>query len=55
MNNERWTIVDRLLGAALERAPDERAAFLGEVCADDETLRREVESLLDDASRGWST
>ena len=30
----------------MERAPDERAAFLAEVCADDENLRREVESLL---------
>ena len=26
MNDERWTIVDRLLGAALEREPQERAA-----------------------------
>src|SRR5262249_22326840 len=36
----------RLLGAALERAPNERAAFLNEACTGDETLRREVESLL---------
>ena len=43
---ERWQEVDRLVQAAMERAPDERAAFLAEVCADDDDLRREVESLL---------
>ena len=46
MKGGRWTIVDRLLGAALEREPHERAAFLGGACGDDEKLRREVESLL---------
>ena len=51
MSDERWTIVDRLFDAALEREPHERAAFLDEACADDEALRREVESLLAHASR----
>ena len=51
MNDERWATVDRSVGAALERAPHERAAFLREACADDEPLRREVESLLAHASR----
>ena len=46
MNDERWTIVDRLFDAALARDPHERAAFLDEACAHDEALRREVESLL---------
>ena len=50
MSDERWTIVDRLFDAALEREPHERAAFLDEACADDETLRREIESLLAHAS-----
>ena len=50
MSDERWTIVDRLFDAALEREPHERAAFLDEACADDEALRREVESLLAHAS-----
>ena len=52
MNDERWTIVDRLLGAALEREPQERAAYLREACGDDEALRREVESLVAHASSG---
>ena len=46
MNDPRWTTVDGLLEAALERDPQERAAFLREACAGSETLRREVESLL---------
>jgi len=51
MDDERWTIVDRLFDAALEREPHERAAFLDEACAHDEALRREVESLLAHESR----
>jgi len=51
MSDERWTIVDRLLDAALEREPPERSAFLDDACADDEALRREVESLLAHRSR----
>jgi hypothetical protein len=54
MNDDRWTIVDRLLGAALEREPHERAAFLSEACGDDEALRRDVESLIMHASSGVS-
>ena len=50
MSDERWTIADRLFDAALEREPHERAAFLDEACADDEALRREIESLLAHAS-----
>src|SRR5262249_50119399 len=50
MNDERWTIVDRLLGEALDRRPHERAAFLREACANDEALRQEVEALLTHAT-----
>jgi serine/threonine protein kinase/Tol biopolymer transport system component len=44
--NERWNEVEAILRAALTRSPDERAAFVGELCADDSELREEVESLL---------
>src|SRR6266545_2299529 len=47
MTNERWTAVDRLFDAALERKPHERAAFVREACAGDEELQRAVESLLE--------
>ena len=50
MNDPRWTTVDGLFEAALERNPDERPAFLREACAGNETLRQEVESLLAHAS-----
>ncbi len=46
MQPERWDKVDDLFGAALERAPHERATFLARACAGDETLRVEVETLL---------
>jgi eukaryotic-like serine/threonine-protein kinase len=46
MKPERWRQVERLYYAALEREPDERAAFLGSACAGDESLRREVASLV---------
>src|SRR3984893_12079522 len=43
---ERWQRVKELFEAALERAPEERAAFLNQACSDDEVVRRELESLL---------
>ena len=47
MERERWQQIDHLLEAALEREPNERAAFLDEACAGDEVLRKEVESLIE--------
>ena len=46
MTGERWQRIKAILQAALERAPEERTAFVAEACADDGTLRLEVESLL---------
>src|SRR5262245_52574024 len=46
MNSERWQHIESLFHAALERAPEERLAFLAEACAGDEHLRGEVESLI---------
>jgi serine/threonine-protein kinase len=46
MTPERWQQVERVLRAALEREPAERAALLDIACADDPGLREEVESLL---------
>lgn len=36
--------IERILAAARERKPFERAAFLDEACAGDEQLRKEVEA-----------
>jgi uncharacterized RDD family membrane protein YckC len=46
MKSERWQQISHLYDAALERSVAERAAFVREACADDDELRREVESLL---------
>jgi serine/threonine-protein kinase len=46
MTPEKWKQVTKLLEAALELAPGERAAFLGEACQEDPSLRGEVEALL---------
>jgi serine/threonine protein kinase/Tol biopolymer transport system component len=46
MDPERWQRVARLYESALEREPAARAAFLLDATGGDDTLRREVESLL---------
>ena len=46
MTPERWHKIRELFKSALERAPDERKAFLDQACAGDEELRKEVESLI---------
>ena len=55
MNPERWQQIEKLYHAALEREPDQRAAFLAEACPGDEDLRREVAALLahDDPGAGF--
>ena len=54
MNPERWQQASRILESVLERAADQRAAYLDEVCANDDGLRREVESLLAASERAGS-
>jgi serine/threonine protein kinase/tetratricopeptide (TPR) repeat protein len=51
MKPERWQQIDSLLDAALERSPEQRAAFLDHACAGDSALRKEVESLLEHDER----
>lgn len=46
MDPERWSKIERIYHAALERDKAERVAFLVDSCEGDESLRREVESLL---------
>ena len=43
---DHWTTVKRIHQSALDRDPSERAAFVDESCGGDETLLREVQSLL---------
>lgn len=46
METERWKKIELLFESALERDPAERAAYLDQACAGDQTLKRDVESLL---------
>ncbi len=46
MKPERWQRIEHLYHAALERDAAQRTSFLIEACADDTTLRSEVEVLL---------
>ena len=46
MKSERWEEVEAVFEAALQRPPEERAAFLECACQDDSSLRSQVETLL---------
>ncbi len=46
MDSERWKQVDDILQSVMDCPPEERDAFLRQACAGDETLEREVRSLL---------
>jgi serine/threonine protein kinase len=46
MNPERWQQIEDLFQAALEHEPQQRAVFLTEACSGDESLCREVASLI---------
>lgn len=52
MTPERWQQIEKLFYSALEREPSQRAVFLAEACAGQETLRQEVESLLASHEQG---
>src|SRR5690242_16350213 len=51
MDSERWKQVDDVLQSVMDRAPEERDAFLRQACAGDEALEREVRSLLTSEER----
>src|SRR6185295_16314274 len=46
MTPERWQRIEALYQEALARSPADRSAFLAADCANDEAMRRDVESLL---------
>lgn len=46
LGGDRWGEIDSLLRSALERKPEERRAYVEQVCGGDDALRRELESLL---------
>ncbi len=46
MTPERWKKVEKVFEAVLQRSPEDRSAFLDSVCANDVTLRNQVDTLL---------
>jgi len=54
MTPERYKIIGRLFDEALELAPDQRAAWLDQVCRADSGLRQDVKTLLGSQKRGPS-
>ncbi|HEV8134150.1 MAG TPA: protein kinase [Pyrinomonadaceae bacterium] len=46
MKPERWQQIDKLFHSLLGLEPDKRAALLAEACADDESLREQIEALV---------
>jgi len=46
MTPDRWQQIEQIYHQALDRTRKQRSAFLNEACDGDQTLRREVESLL---------
>ena len=47
MTPERWQQISDVLERALELEPSQRSAFLDQACSSDQSLRQEVEALLD--------
>src|SRR5437868_2442376 len=46
MTAQHWQQIKELFHSAIELEPGERAAFLDAACAQDDSLRREIESLI---------
>lgn len=46
MDSDRWKRIERVYHSALDLEESRRSAFLEDICGHDESLRREVESLL---------
>jgi serine/threonine-protein kinase len=61
MTDDRWLRVKRLFEVAVEQPPSERSAFVRAAVNGDDTLRQEVQALLDadaataEISKGWAT
>lgn len=51
MANDNWNRIKEIVDEAIHREPKERPAFLDEVCRGDDSIRREVESLLSSFER----
>jgi serine/threonine protein kinase len=55
LSDNRWREIEDVFHRAVELVPDARPAFLNQACGADQSLRREVESLLAQESENGST
>jgi Tol biopolymer transport system component len=55
MSHTRWHRIEEIFHGAVDLAPGARSAFLDEACGEDQSLRREVESLLAHESEDGGT
>ena len=51
MANDSWDRIKQIVDEAIHREPEERSAFLNEACDGNDSIRREVESLLSSFER----
>src|SRR5215470_11910699 len=54
MEGDRWRQVDRIFHDLIEQTPEQRASFLDHLCADDPSLKKEVEELIHAYERSGS-
>src|SRR5262252_4070185 len=54
MEGDRWRQVDKIFHDLIEQTPEQRAAFLDRLCADDPSLKKEVAELIQAYERSGS-
>jgi eukaryotic-like serine/threonine-protein kinase len=54
MQGERWRQVDKIFHDLIDQTPGQRASFLEQVCANDPSLKKEVEQLIEAYERSGS-
>ena len=54
MEEDRWRQVDRIFYDLIEQKPEQRASLLDRLCADDPSLKKEVEELIHAYERSGS-
>src|SRR5215470_14524453 len=54
MQGERWRQVDKIFHDLIDQTPEQRASFLEQVCANDPSLKKEVEQLIEAYERSGS-
>lgn len=53
INEERYRKIDEIFQAALELDPDQRPSYISQACSGDESLLKEIESLLSSDGQEW--